>query len=228
MFLIVGLGNPGEKYEHTRHNVGFDVITMLSEKLQIPINHRKCDSMIGEGQALGGKVVLCKPQTYMNLSGEAVRQLLRWYKLPPENMMVIYDDIDLPFGWLRIRPNGSAGTHNGMRSIVDCINSEAFPRIRVGTGGKPPEYDLADWVLSHYNTPEERQIAFDAYRNATDATIAWMRSGVTAAMNQYNTRKPKPPKAPKRTQTSSESKASGPSAQEATQPDTQEPSGVTE
>lgn len=194
MYLIVGLGNPGDKYEHTRHNVGFDVLTLLSEKLRIPVTRLKFRALVGEGQFMGEKVALCKPQTYMNLSGEAVQALMHWYKIPPENLLVIYDDIDLDAGWLRIRRDGSAGTHNGMRSIVTCIDSEAFPRIRVGIGGRPPQFELADWVLSHYNTPEERQIAFDAYTQAADAAIEWMKSGIQSAMNRYNTKRPKPPK----------------------------------
>jgi len=194
MYLIVGLGNPGDKYDHTRHNVGFDVLTILSEKLHIPINRTKSNALVGEGQFEGEKVALCKPQTYMNLSGEAVQQLMHWYKLPPENLMVIYDDIDLAPGWLRIRRDGSAGTHNGMRSIVTCIGTDAFPRIRVGIGGKPPAFDLADWVLSRYITPEDRKVAFDAYSLAADAAVEWMRGGIQIAMNRYNTQKPKPPK----------------------------------
>jgi PTH1 family peptidyl-tRNA hydrolase len=194
MHLIVGLGNPGEKYEHTRHNVGFDVLAILSEKLHIPITRLKGDALIGEGFVSGEKVVLCKPQTFMNLSGEAVRQLMNWYKLEPEQLMVIYDDIDLAPGWLRIRASGSAGTHNGMRNIVECIGTEAFPRIRVGIGGKPPVFDLVDWVLSRYQTPEARQTAYDAYVKAADAAATWVRSGVETAMNRYNTKKPKPPR----------------------------------
>ena len=194
MYLIVGLGNPGDKYDHTRHNVGFDVLTILSEKLRIPITRLKSRALVGEGQFMGEKVVLCKPQTYMNLSGEAVQALLAWYKLPPENMLVIYDDIDLAPGWLRIRKDGSAGTHNGMRSIVTCIGSATFPRIRVGIGDRPPAFELADWVLSHYNTPEERKAAFDAYTQAADAAIEWMKNGVQSAMTRFNTQRPKPPK----------------------------------
>ncbi len=194
MYLIVGLGNPGDKYDHTRHNVGFDVLTILSEKLRIPITRLKNRALVGEGQFMGEKVALCKPQTYMNLSGEAVQALMHWYKLPPENLLVIYDDIDLDAGWLRIRRDGSAGTHNGMRSIVACIGSEAFPRIRVGIGGRPPQFELADWVLSRYVTPEERQDAFDAYTQAADAAIDWMKNGIQSAMNRYNTKRPKPPK----------------------------------
>lgn len=194
MYLIAGLGNPGEKYEHTRHNVGFDVLALLADKLQIPVRRLHHQALVGEGTFAGQKVALCLPQTYMNLSGDAIGQLLRWYKIPPENLLVIYDDIDLAPGWLRIRPNGSAGTHNGMRSIVGALGSEAFPRIRVGIGGKPPAFELADWVLSRYHTPEERQTAFDAYNLAADAAMEWMRNGTQSAMNKYNTQKPKPPK----------------------------------
>jgi PTH1 family peptidyl-tRNA hydrolase len=194
MYLIVGLGNPGEKYDHTRHNVGFDVLTFLSEKLQIPITRKKCDALIGEGTYAGQKVALCKPQTYMNLSGDAVSQLLHWYKLPPEQMLVIYDDIDLAPGWLRIRRDGSAGTHNGMRNIVERIGTETFPRIRVGIGGKPPQFELVDWVLSRYTTPEDRQTAYEAYGKAADAAMEWMRGGIESAMLRYNTKKPKPVK----------------------------------
>lgn len=192
MRLIVGLGNPGERYEHTRHNVGFDVIALLSQRLNIPVNRLRHRALIGEGQVNGEKIILCQPQTYMNLSGEAVQELLHWYKLPPENLLVVYDDIDLAPGWLRIRREGSAGTHNGMRSIVACIGTEAFPRIRVGIGGRPDEFELADWVLSRYNTPEDRQIAFDAYTRAGDAILDWIANGVDSAMNRYNTKKPKP------------------------------------
>jgi peptidyl-tRNA hydrolase, PTH1 family len=197
MFLIAGLGNPGEKYEHTRHNVGFDVLSVLSEKLRIPINRKKSAALIGEGVFMGEKVALCLPQTFMNLSGEAIGALLRWYKLPPENLLVIYDDIDLAPGWLRIRRDGSAGTHNGMRNIVECLGTEAFPRIRVGIGGRPPEFDLVNWVLARYQTPEERKAAADAYALAAEAAMEWMRSGIDSAMNRYNTKKPKPPKPPK-------------------------------
>jgi PTH1 family peptidyl-tRNA hydrolase len=213
MFLIVGLGNPGDKYDHTRHNVGFDVLTILSEKLRIPITRLKSRALVGEGQFMGEKVALCKPQTYMNLSGEAVQALMHWYKVPPENLLVIYDDIDLDAGWLRIRKDGSAGTHNGMRSIVACIGTDAFPRIRVGIGCRPPQFELADWVLSHYNTPAERQTAFDAYTQAADAAIEWMKSGVQSAITRFNTKRPKPPKPERVAQTGGQA---GTAAQAAT------------
>lgn len=194
MVLIVGLGNPGAKFEHTRHNVGFDVLTLLAEKLQTSINKHKSNALIGECSIGGEKVVLCKPQTYMNLSGQAVRELMRWYKTEPQNLLVIYDDIDLAPGMLRIRRDGSAGTHNGMRSIIGEIGTQAFPRIRVGVGDRRPGYDLADWVLSHYNTPEERQLAFESYQLAADAAVEYVRAGIESAMTKYNTKKPKPAK----------------------------------
>lgn len=194
MHLIVGLGNPGEQYDHTRHNVGFDVLSILADKLNIRTARLKGDSQLMEGFIGGEKVLLCKPQTFMNLSGRAVSELMNFYKLPPENLLIIYDDIDIPQGWLRIRRNGSAGTHNGMRSIVACLNTEEFPRIRIGIGERPASYDLVDWVLSRYHTPEERQIAYDAYCQAADAAIVWVREGIDLAMRRFNTKKPKPPK----------------------------------
>ena len=193
MFLIVGLGNPGAQYDHTRHNAGFDVLTLLAKKLQTPINRRKSQALIGETRIGSEKVILCKPQTYMNLSGEAVRALMRWYHIEPAQLLVVYDDIDLPLGALRLRKEGSAGTHNGMRSILGEIETQAFPRIRVGVGAKREGYELADWVLSHFNTPEERQIAYDTYLLAADAAIEYIHHGVESAMRKYNRAAPPPP-----------------------------------
>lgn len=195
MHLIIGLGNPGLKYDHTRHNVGFDVLTLLAESLSISMGRNRCGALVGEGMLDGRKLVLAKPQTYMNLSGEAVSRLMHWYKVSPLKLLVIYDDIDLSPGVLRIRPNGSAGTHNGMRSIIEELGTQAFPRIRVGIGKPVPGYDLADWVLSHYQTPEQRQIAFDAYRTAADAAELFVREGVESAMQRFNPQKlPRSPK----------------------------------
>ncbi len=191
MYLIVGLGNPGTQYEHTRHNVGFDVLTLLAQKLNVSISRRRGGALTGEALVNGEKVVLAKPQTYMNLSGNAVQELMHWYKTEPSHLMVIYDDIDLEPGFIRIRKDGSAGTHNGMRSIVGQIGTQAFPRIRVGVGAKRNGYDLADWVLSHYNTPEERQVAYDAYQLAADAALEYVHAGIESAMRKYNTPKPK-------------------------------------
>lgn len=192
MRLIVGLGNPGEKYEHTRHNAGFDALAFLADKLGIRSGKLKGDALVFEGYVGAEKTILCKPQTYMNLSGSAVSELMNFYKLTPDQLLVIYDDIDIPQGWLRIRRGGSAGTHNGMRSVIACLGTEDFARIRIGVGANPGTYDLADWVLSHYNTPEERQIAFDAYRKAADAAVEWAKEGVESAMRKFNTKKPKP------------------------------------
>ncbi|MDD3336271.1 MAG: aminoacyl-tRNA hydrolase [Eubacteriales bacterium] len=194
MYLIVGLGNPGAQYAHTRHNVGFDVIDALARKLGVTVGRAKSDALIGETFVDGQKVILALPQTYMNLSGQAVSALASWYKIPHENLLVIYDDIDLPPGTVRIRPNGSAGTHNGMRSIVGELNAEDFPRIRVGVGERRPGYELADWVLGHYVTPEEQQTASAAYEQAAEGALCFIREGIESAMCKYNTRKQKKPK----------------------------------
>lgn len=191
MYLIVGLGNPGREYDHTRHNVGFDVVEILSQKLNIPVARTAMKSLIGEGFYNGQKIVLVKPQTYMNLSGTAVVELLNWYKCPIENLAVVYDDIDLPDGALRIRKSGSAGTHNGMRNIVYLTGSDQFPRFRVGTGSKPEGWDLKDWVLSHYQTEEERKVMYTAFDNASEAILTWIREGMDAAMRSFNTGKTK-------------------------------------
>ena len=138
MVLIVGLGNPGAKYARTRHNVGFDVVEILAARNQIELNRTRCKAKVGEGRIGNVRVALAQPQTYMNLSGEAVTQLVNWYKVAPEELLVVYDDVDLPFGRVRIRPKGSAGTHNGMRNILYLLGRDDFPRLRVGIG-RPPE-----------------------------------------------------------------------------------------
>ena len=188
MLAIVGLGNPGEKYAHTRHNAGFDVIDILSQKLDIPVKKLKCQGMIGEGVAGGQKIALIKPQTFMNLSGLTVSEALNWYKLKPEEMLLIVDDIDLPFGQVRIRAKGGPGTHNGLRHIVQCTGSGDFPRVRVGMGAPPPQWDLADWVLGKFPDAEARKIAFDAYMLAADAALCWAEHGIALTMNRYNKR----------------------------------------
>ena len=188
MLAIVGLGNPVEKYVHTRHNAGFDVIDILSQKLDIPVKKLKCQGMIGEGVAGGQKIALIKPQTFMNLSGLTVSEALNWYKLKPEEMLLIVDDIDLPFGQVRIRAKGGPGTHNGLRHIVQCTGSGDFPRVRVGMGAPPPQWDLADWVLGKFPDAEARKIAFDAYMLAADAALCWAEHGIDLTMNRYNKR----------------------------------------
>lgn len=188
MRLIVGLGNPGEKYSHTRHNVGFDVIDILSQKLDIPVKKLKCRATIGEGMLGGEKIVLIKPQTFMNLSGLTVSDALSWYKAEPKDMLLIVDDIDLPLGQVRIRAKGGPGTHNGLRHIVQCTGTGDFPRIRVGVGAPPPEWDLADWVLSKYADEAARKTAFDAYMLAAEAALCWAEHGIDLAMNRHNKR----------------------------------------
>ena len=148
MFLVVGLGNPGRKYEHTRHNVGFDVVDILSQKYDIPLRKSRCKAITGEGVIAGQKVALALPQTYMNLSGESVVQLVNWYKPEMDQLLVCYDDVDLPDGKVRFRPSGSAGTHNGMRNIIYLLGRDDFPRMRVGTGRPPEHMDLKDYVLT--------------------------------------------------------------------------------
>ena len=188
MLAIVGLGNPGEKYEHTRHNVGYDVISIIAAKLDTPIKKLKFQGTIGETIYKGKKLVLIKPQTYMNLSGLTVQEAMSWYKLEPKDVLILVDDIDLPFGQVRVRAKGGPGTHNGLRHIVQCTGSGDFPRVRVGMGAPPPAWDLADWVLSKFQTEEERKIAYDAYLTAADAALCWAEHGIDVAMNRFNKR----------------------------------------
>lgn len=188
MRIIIGLGNPGEKYSHTRHNVGFDVLDILSQKLSIPIKKLKCRAVLGEGTIGNEKIVLIKPQTFMNLSGLSVSDALSWYKAEPKDVLLIVDDIDLPLGQVRIRAKGGPGTHNGLRNIVQCTATGDFPRVRVGVGAPPPEWELVDWVLSRYATEEDRKTIFDAFLTAADAAICWAEHGIDLAMNRYNKR----------------------------------------
>ena len=181
MYVIVGLGNPGAKYARTRHNAGFDVVDILSQRHGIALQRRRCKALVGEGQIAGAKVALCQPQTYMNLSGESAVALVNWYKPEPDQLVVVYDDVDLPFGRVRVRAGGSAGTHNGMRSIIYLLGRDDFPRVRIGIGRQPDDWDLADYVLTHYETDEARQCAFDAYVKAADAIEVLLRDGIARA-----------------------------------------------
>ena len=183
--IVVGLGNPEKKYEHTRHNVGFDVLQVLSQKLDIPLNKLRCKALTGEGRIGGERVVLAAPQTYMNLSGQSVVELLRWYKADAKHLIVVYDDVDLPQGRLRVRAGGSAGTHNGMRNIVYLTGRDDFPRVRIGIGKPEPGRDLAAYVLGKY-PPEARQAMFDAFLRAADAVQAIVTDGAEAAMARFN------------------------------------------
>ena len=186
MYIIVGLGNPGRKYEGTRHNMGFDVIDRLVYKNNIPCNGSKFHAVYGTGMIGTEKVVLAKPLTYMNLSGTAVRELVDFYKIDPESeLIVISDDIDLEPGRIRIRKQGSAGGQNGLRHIVQSLGTQKFIRIRVGTGGKPEGWELADWVLSRF-TMDDRALVDDAIIRAADAVAAICTDGIDKAMNVYN------------------------------------------
>lgn len=186
-YIVVGLGNPGAQYARTRHNAGFETLEALSRRWSVDINKKKFNGLIAETTYNGHRVVLCQPQTFMNASGECVQELLQWYKCPLANMIVIYDDIDLPLSKLRVRKSGSAGTHNGMRSILGCIgNQQGFPRIRVGVGAKPEGWDLADWVLSTYRIREEREEMEKAFARAADCVEDWLKNGIEHAMQQYN------------------------------------------
>jgi peptidyl-tRNA hydrolase, PTH1 family len=184
MYIFVGLGNPGGRYESTRHNIGFETIDYFSRKHQISVRKIKHKALIGEGRIHGIPVVLVKPQTYMNLSGESFRSIIQFYKVPLENVVVIYDDIDLECGRLRIRKNGGSGTHNGMRSILSQIGSEAFPRIRMGIG-KPAFGDLADYVLGRFRG-DEIPLMENAVMQASDALEVIIKDGVDKAMNLFN------------------------------------------
>ncbi|MBQ4349083.1 MAG: aminoacyl-tRNA hydrolase [Clostridia bacterium] len=185
-YMIVGLGNPGKQYESTRHNAGFICLDLLAEKYSISIKKLKFKSLLGEGRIEGKRCLLLKPQTFMNLSGEAVRDAAEFYKIPPENIIVIYDDISLDPGKLRIRRKGSDGGHNGMKNILYHLKSDGFPRIKVGVGAKPnPEYDLADWVLSRF-TSNEAKLIKQAAEKAVGAVEYMVCGNIDKAMSDYN------------------------------------------
>ena len=194
MFIIAGLGNPTKQYEGTRHNVGFEVIDRISEKYNIDVDAKKHRAFIGKGMIEGQKVILAKPQTYMNLSGESIRSLLDYYKVDEEKeLIIIYDDISLDVGQLRIRAKGSAGGHNGIKNIIANLGTDVFPRIKIGVGEKPKKYDLADYVLGHFSK-EDRELMEEGYDRADHAVGMILNGEIEAAMNQYN-RKVKPKEA---------------------------------
>ena len=191
MFIIAGLGNPDEKYQGTRHNVGFDVVDRLAEKYQIAVDTKKHRALIGKGVIEGQKVLLVKPQTYMNLSGESIRSIVEYYKIDPEEeLLVIYDDISLEVGQLRIRRKGSAGGHNGIKNMIAQLGTDTFQRIKVGVGEKPKGYDLAAYVLGHFHG-EDLELMEEGYEKAISATEEILKGEIDAAMNEYN-RKVKP------------------------------------
>lgn len=189
MYIIAGLGNPKTEYKNTRHNVGFDVIDVLSDKYQIPMDMKKHRAICGKGMIEGEKVILAEPQTFMNLSGLSILELVNYYKIDPASeLIVVYDDIDLEPGQIRIRKQGSAGGHNGMKSVIGGLNTQDFIRIRMGVGDKPKQYDLADYVLGHF-TKEERKVVDEAVIRATEAIHMILTDGVDQAMNRFNRKK---------------------------------------
>ncbi|MBO2515665.1 MAG: aminoacyl-tRNA hydrolase [Clostridiales bacterium] len=186
MKAIIGLGNPGSEYARTRHNAGWDAVQILAGRLNIDIKKIKCRSTIGEGIYEGEKIVLVHPQTFMNLSGFSFVDIMNWYKLELSDILVLSDDIDLPFGQVRLRAKGGPGTHNGLRHIIQCTASGDFPRVRIGMGAPDAGWDLKDWVLGHFNTEEDRKTAFDMYNTAADAALCWVKEGINNAMNKFN------------------------------------------
>ncbi len=188
MYIIVGLGNPTDKYRATRHNIGWDAITRLSDDYRIALDTKKHKALCGKGFIEGEKVVLAQPLTYMNLSGESVRELVDFYKVSPQEVIVIYDDISLEVGQLRIRKKGSAGGHNGIKSIISHLGTDEFPRIKVGVGDKPKDWDLADYVLSRFS-PQEQPTIREALKDTSDACKMILTAGTEPAMNQYNRKK---------------------------------------
>lgn len=189
MYLIAGLGNPTARYEKTRHNAGFDVIDAIADQYQIAVNRKKGKALVGSGSVGGESVLLAKPQTYMNLSGDSIRALTRFYRLDPDrDLIVIFDDISLEPGNLRIRRKGSAGGHNGIRDIIEKLGTEGFSRIKMGVGHKPPGWDLADFVLSRFS-PGERELFEEAVPEAVAAAALMVQGRTDEAMNLYNRRK---------------------------------------
>ena len=189
MFLIVGLGNPTKQYEKTRHNIGFDVMDALADKYNISISENKHKALCGKGVIEGMKVVLAKPQTYMNLSGESVAELVNYYKLNPESeLIVVFDDISLEPGNIRIRKKGSAGGHNGLKNIIKMLGHDTFIRVRMGVGEKPKNFDLADYVLGHFPA-EERKVMDEAAKTAAEAIRMIITENADAAMNHFNSKK---------------------------------------
>ena len=189
-WLIVGLGNPGPEYTKTRHNCGFRALDVLADKLNCRVDKGKFQGLYNQVTYKDNKLYLLKPQTFMNLSGQSVKQLSAFFHIPPQNIIVMYDDISLEPGRLRIRADGSAGGHNGIKSIISCIGSQNFPRVKIGVGAKPhPDYDLANWVLSNFTASEEKDLS-SALERAADAALCIIDRGVPESANRYNGSKP--------------------------------------
>ncbi len=185
-WLIVGLGNPGREYEKSRHNAGWRAIDAVAEKLRCRIDKGKFQGLYGQADFAGNRVYLLKPQTYMNLSGRSVLQLSAFFKIPPARIIVLFDDISLEPGRLRLRKDGSAGGHNGIKSIIQELGSQDFPRVKIGVGAKPhPDFDLADWVLSSFSAQEEKALA-PAIDRAAEAALCIIEKGIAEASNRYS------------------------------------------
>lgn len=185
-WLVVGLGNPGDKYENTRHNAGFMVVDELAERLHVPVQRLKYKALTNTAEVGGKRILLMKPVTYMNLSGEAVGEAARFYKIPSDHVLVIYDDVSLPLGKLRIRDKGSAGGHNGIKNIIAHLGTDVFPRVKVGVGAPShPDYDMVDWVIGSFSA-QERKIVDEALDRALDAAECIISRGVTEAQNRFN------------------------------------------
>ena len=185
-WLVVFLGNPGLKYQNTRHNAGFLTADVVEKDCGVHIDRLRFHALTAQAELGGQKVLLMKPQTFMNLSGQCVTELVSWYKPEMDHLLLVYDDIDLPLGKLRMREKGSAGTHNGMRSVIGLLGRQDFPRLRVGVGKKPEGWELADWVLSHYQTEADRKTQFDAFLRAADVVDDLMKNGLESAMRMAN------------------------------------------
>lgn len=185
LYIIVGLGNPGKEYEGTRHNTGFMTLDKIAEKYGIDVRKEKCKALLGQGEINGEKVILVKPQTFMNLSGEAIFEVMKFYKISNENVIVLFDDIDLPVGKLRVKERGSAGTHNGVKSIVSCLGTTEFKRVKVGVGKQRPGEDLVNHVLGRFSK-EDRDTLDSAIERAVFAVELIIDKGVAAAMNEVN------------------------------------------
>lgn len=188
MYLIVGLGNPGTEYAATRHNIGFDMITYLSDRYDIALRSREGKALVGKGMIDGERVILAQPQTFMNLSGESVRALMDYYKLDLSQLLVIFDDISLEVGQIRVRGKGSAGGHNGIKNIIQHMGSQDFARIKIGVGAKPEGGDLIKHVLGRFSKEEDGMFR-DVFALAEEAVTAIMNEGVESAMNKVNGKK---------------------------------------
>jgi PTH1 family peptidyl-tRNA hydrolase len=184
-YLIVGLGNPGREYRESRHNIGFLLLSHLAERLGVSFSRLQSKALVTDGRYQDHKIILAKPQTFMNLSGQAVGPLVNFYKIPLENLLVVYDEVDLPFGTLRLRPSGGSGGHNGMKSLITRLGTEGFPRLRLGVSRPPGRMEAAAYVLQDFSA-EEAALLPEILDLAGDAALTFITQGIEAAMNRYN------------------------------------------